>query len=185
MGYYLGAARVEAGDFEGVARDLDPAHRPPASPVAGRAWVLEARARQNADPAGAVKLLRDHYAELPEPEGGLTLADCYVAAGDPASAADFLERADAQFVTGEAASRAADALRSLQERMGGKFPQPLPQQLLHRADRLLEARKYAEARTEFQSAAEQLNASEREQALVRASAARIPGWARRRGLRRL
>ncbi|MGB7761705.1 MAG: hypothetical protein WBL61_17870, partial [Bryobacteraceae bacterium] len=171
VGYYLAAARVEAGDFADVARDLDPVHRPPSSPLAGRAWVLEARARQNADPAGAVKLLRDHYAELPEPEGGLTLADCYVAAGDPASAADFLERADAQFVTGEAASRAADALRSLQERMGDKFPQPLPQQLLHRADRLLEARKYAEARTEFEAAAEKLNASERDQALVRASAA--------------
>jgi len=171
VAYYLGASRVEAGDFEGVARDLDPAHRQPSSPVAGRAWVLEARARQAADAAGAVKLLRDHYAELPQPEGGLALADCYVAAGNPVSAADFLERANAQFVTGEAASRAADALRSLQERMGDQFPQPLPQQLLHRADRLIEARKYADARAEFEAAAERLNGTERDQALVRAFAA--------------
>jgi len=171
VAYYLGAARVESGDFEGVARDLEPAHRQPASPEAGRAWVIEARARQAADAAGAVKLLRDHYAELPQPEGDLALADCYVAAGEPASAADFLERANAQFVTGEAASRAADALSSLRERMGEAFPQPLPQQLLHRADRLFQTRQYEEARAEYQSAAERLNGSEREQALVRAIAA--------------
>jgi len=171
VAYYLGAARVEAADFEGVAHDLDPTHRQPASPVAGRAWVIEARARQTADAAGAVKLLRDHYAELPQPEGGLALADCYVAAGDPASAADFLERANAQFVTGEAASRVADALSSLRERMGAAFPQPLPQQLLRRADRLLQARQYKEARAEYQSAAERLNGNEREQALVRRAAA--------------
>jgi len=173
VGYYLGAARVGAGDFEGVARDLEPAHRRQASPVAGRAWVIEARARQTADAAGAVKLLRDHYAELPQPEGGLALADCYVAAGDPASAADFLERANAQFVTGEAASRAADALSSLRERMGAAFPQPLPQQLLHRADRLLQTRQYEEARAEYQSAVERSNGSEREQALVGADAAQL------------
>lgn len=173
VAYYLGAARVEAGDFDGVTRDLEPTHRQPASPVAGRAWVIEARARQTADAAGAVKLLRDHYTELPQPEGGLALADCYVAAGAPASAADFLERANAQFVTGEAASRAADALSSLQERMGAAFPQPLPQQLLHRADRLLQTRQYEEARTAYQSAAERLNGSEREQALVRAAAAEL------------
>ena len=171
VAYYLGAAQVGAGDFEGVARDLEPVHRQPASPEAGRAWVMEARARQAADAAGAVKLLRDHYAELPQPDGGLALADCYMAAGNPASAADFLERANTQFVTGEAANRTADALRSLQERMGAAFPQPLPQQLLHRADRLLQSRQYKEARTEYQSAAERLSGSEREQALVGTAAA--------------
>ncbi len=173
VAYYLGAARVEAGDFEGVARDLEPAHQRPASPEAGRAWVLEARAQQVTDAAGAVKLLRDHYAELPQPEGDLTLADCYVAAGGLASAADFLQRVNAQFVTGEAASRAADALRSLQERMGAAFPQPLPQQVLHRADRLLQTRQYDQASAEYQSAADRLNGSEREQALVGAAAAEL------------
>ena len=173
VAYYLGAARVEAGDFDSVARDLEPTHRQPVSPESGRAWVLEARARQAADAAGAVKLLRDHYAELPQPDGDLTLADCYRAAGDMDSAADFLERANAQFVTGEAANRAADALHSLQQRMGAAYPQPLPQQVLHRADRLLQTRQYEEARAEYQSAADRLNGTEREQALVRAAAAEL------------
>ena len=171
VGYYLGAARVEAGDFDGVARDLEPAHGQPQSPEAGRAWVIEARARKASDAAGAVKLLRDHYAELPEPDGDLALADSYLAAGDPASAADFLERASAQFVSGDAGARVADALSSLRDQMGAAlFPQPLPQQVLRRADRLLETRQYEEARGEYQSAADRLTGPEHDQALVRANA---------------
>jgi soluble lytic murein transglycosylase len=173
IAYYLGAARVEARDFDGVARDLEPAHGQPGSPEAGRAWILEARARLAADAAGAVKLLRDHYAELPQPDGDLTLADCYIAAGDPGSAADFLERVNEQFVTGDAAGRAADALHALQERMGAAYPQPLPQQVLHRADRLLQTRQYEPARDAYQAAAERLNGQERERALVQAAAAEL------------
>jgi len=173
VAYYLGAARVEAGDLDGLVRDLEPAHRQPASPVAGRAWVVEARARQAADATGSVKLLRDHYGDLPQPEGGLALADCYIAAGDLASAADFLQRVNAQFVTGDAASRAADALRNLQEKMGAAFPQPLPQQTLRRADRLLQAQQFEQARAEYLSAAERLSGIDREQALVRAAATDI------------
>ena len=171
VGYYLGAARVEAGDFDGVARDLEPAHGQPLSPEAGKAWVLEARARKASDAAGAVKLLRDHYGDLPQPDGDLALADCYVAAGDPASAADFLERASAQFVSGDAGARVADALSSLQDQMRPAFPQPLPQQVLRRADRLLATRQYQEAQGEYESAAERLTGTEHDQALVRAHAA--------------
>jgi len=171
VAYYLGAARVEAGDFEGVPHDLEPAHGAPASPVAGRAWVLDGRARQAADAAGAVKVLRDHYAELPQPAGDVALANCSMAAGDLASAAEFLQRVNAQFVTGEAAGEAAEALRGLQERMGAAYPQPLPQQLLHRADRLLQTRQYEQARAEYEAAADRLGGGERETALVGAAAA--------------
>lgn len=175
VAYYLGAARVEAVDLDQVARDLAPAHAKPASPVAGRAWLVEARGRQLADAAGAVKLLRDHYAELPQPEGAIELADCYQAAGDEASAADFLERVNTQFVAGDAAGRATGALRDLQEKMGATFPPPLPQQTLRRADHLLQAQLYDDARAEYRAAAERLSGTEREQALVRADAADLLG----------
>ena len=173
VAYYLGAARMEAGDLDGVPRDLEPAHRGPASPMAGRAWLAEARARQAADAAGAVKLLRDHYAELPQPEGALGLADAYLAAGDGANAADFLERVNTQHVTGPAAARAAEELRDLREKMGAAFPQPLPLQALRRADRLVEMQQYEQARAEYRAAAERLTGVAREQALVRAEAAAV------------
>jgi soluble lytic murein transglycosylase len=173
VAYYLGAARLEAGDLDGVPRDLEPAHRAPMSPMAGRAWLAEARARQAADAPGAVKLLRDHYAELPQPEGALGLADAYLAAGDGANAADFLERVGTQHVTGPAAARAAEELRDLREKMGAAFPQPLPLETLRRADRLIEMQQYEQARAEYQSVAERLTGVAREQALVRAEEAAV------------
>ena len=44
---------------------------------------------------------------------------------------------------------------------------------MHRADRLLQTRQYEEARAQYQAAAERLNGSDREQALVRAAAAQF------------
>jgi hypothetical protein len=61
-------------------------------------------------PADAVKLLRDHYGELPQPDGDLNLADCYLAAGDQPRAAEMYQRIVSQYLTGDAATRAAAAL---------------------------------------------------------------------------
>ena len=166
--YYKAAARVESNDLAGVEQDLAPAH--PAgtpSPFAGRAWLLEGRALKTANPAEAVRRLREHYAELPQPEGDVILADCYQAAGDLAHAADFYQRVYYRYVSGDPAARAAAALILLQETMGAAYPAPLAAQKLQRADRLLEAGEYREARAEYQQLAMQLMGVEREQARVR------------------
>jgi soluble lytic murein transglycosylase len=51
--------------------------------------------------------------------------------------------------------------------MGAKYPAPLGAQLLQRAGRLLDARQYDQARTEFQSVADQTTGVDHERALVR------------------
>ena len=78
--YYLAAARVESNDLDVTSADLAAAHRN--SPLNGKSWLLEARARKASAPQDAVRLLRERYAELPQPEGDVTLADCYQAAND-------------------------------------------------------------------------------------------------------
>src|SRR5213596_1346063 len=79
--YYLAAARVESNDLKAIGGDLAPAHPGAiASPLSGKAWILEARALKSSDAPAAASLLRDHYADLPQPEGDLALADCYQAA---------------------------------------------------------------------------------------------------------
>lgn len=167
-GYYLGAARVESGDFGGVGADLAAAHRPDLpSPLAGQAWILEARALKATDPARAVRLLRDHYSELLQPVGDLTLADCYLAAGDMMRATDYYQRVYYEYVSGDAASRAAAALSMLKDSLGPAYPPPLPRQMLRRADRLLDAREYRDARLEYQSLLGQLAGAERDVARVR------------------
>jgi hypothetical protein len=109
--YYLAAARVESNDFEVTAADLAAARRN--SPLNGKSWLVEARARKASAAADAVRLLREHYAELPQPEGDVTLADCYQAANDLAHAAEFYQRVYYHYLSGAAASRSAAALLTL------------------------------------------------------------------------
>ena len=171
--YYLALARVESNDFEVTAADLAAARRN--SPLNGKSWLVEARARKASAAADAVRLLREHYAELPQPEGDVTLADCYQAANDLAHAAEFYQRVYYHYLSGAAASRAAAALLTLKDTMGSGYPPPGPAQLLHRADRLMEATEYALARKEYQAVAAQAGGPEtdhaRDQARVRIGAA--------------
>ncbi|MGA3239813.1 MAG: transglycosylase SLT domain-containing protein [Bryobacteraceae bacterium] len=170
--FYLAAARVESNDFGGVAQDLGPSHAGEArSPLAGKAWLLEARALQSTAAADAVKTLREHYTQLPQPDGALVLADSYQAANDLANASDFYRRVYIQYPNSDAAATAEAALLALKDAMGAAFPAPLPQQLLRRADRLLELHAYAQARTEYEAALDQLAGFERDTARVRMGAA--------------
>jgi soluble lytic murein transglycosylase len=172
VNYYSAAARVELKDAKGIGADLQPTHAAGArSPFSGRAWILEARGVKESTPAEAVRLLREHYAELPQPEGDINLADGYLAAGEPARAAGFYQRVYYQYASGDAATRAAAGLASLRQSMGDAYPAPPATLQLHRADRLLETRSYAEARSEYRALGDQLTGLERDQARVRVGAA--------------
>ena len=165
--YYLAAARVESNDFEPT--DLAAARRN--SPLNGKSWLLEARARKASSAADAVRLLREHYAELPQPEGDVTLADCYHAANDLAHAAEFYQRVYYHYLSGAAASRASAAMLALKDAMGSLYPPPAAAQLLHRADRLMEAEEYPQARMEYEATAAVAAGAGRDRALVSMGAA--------------
>jgi soluble lytic murein transglycosylase len=168
--YYLAAAKVEAKKNATVQVDLAPVRATEVrSPLAGRAWVLEGRALG----AGGASVLRDHYAELPQPEGDLALADAYQLAGDLPHAAEFYQRVFYRHISGEPAALSAAALLTLKDRMGANYPAPLPQQALQRADRLLEARQFSAARSEYDALVDQLVGVERDIARVRLGAADV------------
>jgi soluble lytic murein transglycosylase len=171
--YYLAAARLEQNDAAAIAAQLAPVRQTAIpSPLAGKSWLLEARALQDKTPAEAVRILRGHYAALPQPDGALALADCYQASGDLAAAADFYQRVYYEYPAGDAAVSSAAALLSLKEALGAAYPPPLAAQSLHRAARLLALRDFAGARSEYQAALDlaAAQALEREQALVRLAA---------------
>src|ERR1039458_9498393 len=167
--YYLALSRVESNDFGVTAEDLAAARRN--SPLSGKSWLVEARARKASAAADAVRLLREHYAELPQPEGDVTLADCYQAANLLAQAAEFYQKVYYHYLSGAAALRAAAALITLKDTMGSAYPPPGATQRLHRADRLMEAKEYAQARKEYQAVAAEAGGVEHDQALVRIGAA--------------
>jgi soluble lytic murein transglycosylase len=166
--WYLAASRVESNDFSGIAAGLAPTHATPLlSPLSAKAWLLEARALETTQPAEGARILRELYAELPQPEGDLTLADCYRAANDLVPAAESYQRVYYQYPTGAAATRAEAALLALKDTMGDAYPPPLPRLMLRRPDRLLELREYALARSEYRSLVDQVAGLERDQARVR------------------
>jgi peptidoglycan lytic transglycosylase len=172
VNYYLAAARVEAQDFASVQRDAAAVRLGEViSPLAAKSWLLEARALKTSQPADGARLLRDHYAALPQPEGDLTLGDCYQAAGDLANAAEFYQRVFYQYTSGDASARAAAALLTIKDSLGAAYPQPLGRQLLGRADRFLELRDYVHARSEYVAGLDRLTGLERDQARVRIGAA--------------
>ena len=166
--WYLAAARVESNDAAVIANDLAPTHSTPLlSPLSAKAWLLEARALKTTQPAEGARIVRELYAELPQPEADLTLADCYRAANDLLHAAESYQRVYYQFPTGAASTRAGAALLALKDTMGDAYPPPLPSLMLRRPDRLLELREYALARSEYRSLVDQLAGLERDQARVR------------------
>ena len=135
-----------------MPQNLAPVHAGTVSPLAGKAWIVEARALESSAAPQAIQTLRDHYKDLPQPDGDLTLAESYQAANDLPNAADFYQRIYAQYPLGPAADKASAALASIEALMGAGYPQPLPEQLLHRADRLFELHAYTQARAEYQAA---------------------------------
>ena len=148
--YYLAAARVESGDTAPVATDLAPLRREGAlSPFAARGWLLEARALKASNPQGAIQVLLSHYSDLPQPEGDLNLADCYLAANQLPAAADYYQRVYYSYVTGDACSRAAAGIAALKDRMGGEFPKPARALALRHAGLLMDSHDYVKAKAEY------------------------------------
>ena len=171
-GYYLAASRMELKDPGGVVKHLQAVRAAGVrSPLAGRSWVLEARALKDSNAASAVALLREHYPELPQPDGDLTLADAYQAAEDLAHAVDFYQRVYYRYITGDAATQAAAALLALKDSMGTAYPLPLPEQVLRQGDRLMEFGEYRRAAAEYLSLEGKLTGSARDRAQVRVAAA--------------
>jgi soluble lytic murein transglycosylase len=169
--YYLASARVESNDMANVARDLLPTRSMEIpSPLAPRSWLLEARALKATQPAEAVRVLRDHYSALPQPDGDVVLGDCYQAFGDLQAAVEAYQRVFYTYPVGDASARAAAALITLKDTMGDKYPQPPGSLLLRRADRLVELRDYMHARIEYQVLVDRAPSLERDQARVRLGA---------------
>ena len=171
--YYMASAQMQAKDQAGIPKQLVKFQTLPiASPLAARAKVLEAKALVDLqNPAEAVRILRERYAELPQPDADLTLATAYEAASDPVNAAAYYQHVYFGYPDTDAAVRAAAAIVLLKNAMGATYPPATPEQILKRGDRWLAAREYKQARQEFASMVADLGGLERDQARVRIGAA--------------
>ncbi len=159
----LANADLVASDFEAAGRDAESGLRRPSSPVEARLANAAAQAYSKLNqPADAVRILRAHYAALPQPDGDAALAAAFTAAGDPKSAAPYWTRIWLDFPAGTQAKDAEAALGSVSA---------TPQALLSRASKLLDARDFVRARQEFAAIAAGPPSPERDLAAVRLGAA--------------
>ena len=173
IAYYTAVAHSETGDSAAAAQEAAAVRSmAPRSPFAAKSIVLEARALAVSGAAQeAIRMLRDHSAELPQPDGDLALATAYEAARDLPRAVEYYQRVYYGYPVGDPATRAAAALLALRDSMGASYPPPTPQQMIARGNQLLARREYTQARSEFQALVPQLAGAERDRARVGVGAA--------------
>lgn len=171
--FFLASARVESEDYTAVPKTLDPVFKmTPVSPLAPRAVLLAARAYgQNGDAKTAVDILRKNYATLPQPAGDLAMASAFTAADDAINAVVYHQRVYYGYPMSAEAAQSEAELKKLRDALGEKYPPAMPNAMLGRAVKLMEAKQYAKARAELESLVPQLGGAENDLARVRISVA--------------
>src|SRR5579864_3267810 len=168
--YYLASAQLQSKEETGsISKTLDRFQTLAiASPVATRAVVLRAKALvELKNPAEAIRILRERYEDLPQPDTDFSLATAYEAASDAANTAAYYQHVYYRYPDTDAASRASAALVQLHESMGAAYPPATPAEMLERGNKWLAAHDYSRARQEFRSVVGQLAGSDRDLARVR------------------
>ena len=167
--FFLASAKFETQDYASVPKTLEPVFKTvPVSPLAQRSILLAARAyTQNNDPKTALDTLRKNYATLPQPAGDLAMATAFAADGDQVSAAVYHQRVYFGFPTSPEAAQSDAELAKLRSDLGDKYPPPMPNAMLGRAVKLMEAKQYIKARTELEALVPQLAGPEKDVARVR------------------
>lgn len=121
--WFLASAQLESKDFARVPQTLEPVWKQiPASPLAGRALLLAAKAELQTDSKAALTTLRSNYALLPQPQGDLALAGAYAATGDQVNAAIYDQRVFYAYPLSMEATQAAEDIVHLHATMGTDYP---------------------------------------------------------------
>lgn len=138
------------------------------SPMTGPAAAVGVSAYldQN-NPKQAFELAKKYSDKIPQPQATFLLARCLLANNDLPQAAEYFQRVYYNYPNAKEASDAATALADLKTKLADGYPPVMPGAMLGRAEKLLEARRTADAKTELYAAIPQLTGVQRDQARVR------------------
>jgi len=167
--WFLASAQFDAQQYAAVEKSLEPVWKQaPPSPLVGRAVILAASAfGENGQTKQAVDILRAHYAALAQPQGDLAMANAFEAAGDRVSAAVYFQRVYYGFPVSAEAAQAETEMTKLRADLGSSYPPAMPDAMLGRAFKLLNAGASARAKKELESILGDLGGAERDLARVR------------------
>jgi soluble lytic murein transglycosylase len=140
----------------------------PVSPLAGPAAALAVQADLDSDkPKEALDLIRKFYPRIPQPQADSLLARAFQASGDLAQSAEYFQRVYYAYPKSSDAANAESSLNDLKTRLGENYPPPMPNAMLGRSVKLIEARDYTNARNELNNVIPQLGGLQRDIAKVR------------------
>jgi len=167
--YLVAVSESEMRDFPELEKTLEPVWNfAPASPLAGKAVVLQAEAYlQDGQPAKAVALVQRHLADVAEPQSNLLLARGFEASGQATEAARQYQKIYVDYPLAKEASDAEAAL--------ARYPALPPQAQLERGTKLLDRGDYSRAAKQLTTAATQLTGAELDMARVRIGVAQYSG----------
>ncbi len=139
----------------------------PPSPWRAQAVLLAARVYLDSkDAAPAVGLLREHMANLPQPEGLGLLARCQESSGQLGAAADSWQRVYHRYPMTAESRDALAAMARLRRRLGRDYPPVTSQLMLERVETLIRRNEHLTARRELQEMTLSLGGRDRDLARV-------------------
>ncbi len=152
------------------------------TPLYGKAAILGAQAaKEKGDPRTGVNLLKQHSAELPQPQGDYLLGELLNEAGSPLEAATTFQRVYFGYPTSPESVKASGQLAILRMKLGSKFPGTPAATWLDRIARLLPSRPGL-AREDINIASASLAGPDKELVNVRMGAADYFSGAREKAL---
>jgi soluble lytic murein transglycosylase len=183
IAYYRASAEEAEGNLAGALEALnglrDLLNRK--SLLLAKATIIAASDMQKTgkvDPAAlnsAIQTLRERAMFTSQPEGDYALALAYDALHDEAQAATYYQRVYFLYPATQMAALSWTAIERLHAALGQSYPPPLPQHLLERGQKWIDAKEYGKARAEFQTIIPMLGGVERDQAKVRIGEAMYAG----------
>ena len=141
------------------------------TPLYGKAAMLGAKAaKEIGDPEKGIQLLKQHSAELPQPQGDFLFGELQEDAGELAGAATAFQKVYFYYPTSAEAAKATARLGAIQASLGAKYPDVGSATWLERIGRLLPSRPGV-AREDITAMSGAWSGQDKELATVRRGAA--------------
>ena len=172
LAFWTAQAHVIDKDHAAAVQAVEAVFRQqPESPLTGRAALLAASSLLELNnPRGALTMLaRVQEDRLPQPDALAVLARARDAVDDPVAAALAWQSVFFAYPSSEEAKDAAVALTRLESALGSAYPPPMPSSRFDRAEKLLRARRFRDARNELLRMIPLFDGPTRETAQVRAA----------------
>ena len=167
--YYRAQAQHQLKNYPEVAKSVaEVFDQELLSPMTGPAAAVGVSTYlDSGDPKQAFEMVKKYFDKIPQAQGTLLLARCLQANMDLPQAAEYYQRVYYNYPNSKEAGDAATALADLKTKLADGYPPVMPAAMLGRAEKLLEAHRTADAKTELTAAIPQLTGVQRDQARVR------------------